>query len=98
MLRQVFCEGQGATLAFITTVTMLADWLTKSMADHAYATFLAALTARAYTFVASRSGTGIRTTMVDKQATAKAPLAVTALRVRSRAATDGSGGGPGTDT
>ena len=37
MLRQVFCEGQGTTLAFITAVKMLADLLTKSMEDHAYA-------------------------------------------------------------
>ena len=31
MLRQVFCEAQGATLAFVTTATMLADALTKAL-------------------------------------------------------------------
>ena len=31
MLRQVFCGAQGATLAFLTTATMLADALTKAL-------------------------------------------------------------------
>ena len=31
MLRQVFCGAQGATLAFVTTATMLADALTKAL-------------------------------------------------------------------
>ena len=31
ILRQVFCGAQGATLAFVTTATMLADALTKAL-------------------------------------------------------------------
>ena len=54
MLREVFCEAQEATLAFVTTATMLADhclWL------------LAGMNARRHVFVTCDSSTGVKTTL-----------------------------------
>ena len=56
MLRQVFCGAQGATLAFVTTATMLADALTKALVH--CPSLLAAMNARRYVFVTSDSSTG----------------------------------------
>ena len=46
MLRLAFCGAQGATLAFVTTATMLADALTKALVH--CPSLLAALHARLY--------------------------------------------------
>ena len=48
MLRQVFCGAQGATLAFVTTATMLADALTKALVH--CPSLLAAMNARRHVF------------------------------------------------
>ena len=48
---------------FITMVTMLAHFLTKSMPDYGYAPLLAALAARTFVFTPSKSGTGIKSTI-----------------------------------
>ena len=61
MLRQVFCGAQGATLAFVTTATMLADALTKPLVH--CPSLLAAMNARHYVFLTSESSTGERTTL-----------------------------------
>ena len=60
MLRRVFCGAQGATHAFVTTVTMLADALTKALVH--CPSLLAAMIARRHVFVTSDSSTGVRTT------------------------------------
>ena len=61
MLRQVFCGAQEATLAFVTTATMLADALTKALVH--CPSLLAAMNARRYVFVTSDSSTGVKTTL-----------------------------------
>ena len=61
MLRQVICGAQGATLAFVTTATMLADALTKALVH--CPSLLAAMNARRYVFVTSDSSTSVRTTL-----------------------------------
>ena len=61
MLRQVFCGAQGATLAFVTTATMLADALTKALVH--CPSLLAAMNARRHVFVTSESSTGVKTTL-----------------------------------
>ena len=53
MLRQVFCVAQGATLACVTTATMLADALTKALVH--CPSLLAAMNARRHVFVTSDS-------------------------------------------
>ena len=60
-MRQVFCGAQGATLAFVTTATMLVDALTKALAH--CPSLLAAMNARRYVFVTPDSSTGLRTTL-----------------------------------
>ena len=61
MLRQVFCGAQGATLAFVTTATMLADALTKALVH--CPSLLAAMNARRHVFVTSDSSKGVKTTL-----------------------------------
>ena len=61
MLRQVFCEAQGATLAFVTTATMLADALTKTLVH--CPSLLAAMNARRHVLVTCESSTGVKTTL-----------------------------------
>ena len=61
MLRQIFSGAQGATLAFVTTATMLADALTKALVH--CPSLLAAMNARRYVFVTPDSSTGVRTTL-----------------------------------
>ena len=61
MLRQVFCGAQGATLAFVTTATMLADALTKALVH--CPSLPAAMNARRHVFVTSDSSTGVKTTL-----------------------------------
>ena len=61
MLRQVFCGAPGATLAFVTTATVLADALTKALVH--CPSLLAAMNARRYVFVTPDSSTGARTTL-----------------------------------
>ena len=61
MLSQVFCGAQGATLAFVTTATMLADALTKALVH--CPSLLAAMNARRYVFVTSDSSTEVKTTL-----------------------------------
>ena len=61
MLRQVFCGAQGATLAFVTTATMVADALTNPLVH--WNSLLAAMNARRYVFVTSESSTGERTNL-----------------------------------
>ena len=61
MLRQVFCGAQGATLAFVTTATMVADALTKPLVH--CPSMLAAMNARHDVFVTSESSTGERTNL-----------------------------------
>ena len=61
MLRQVFCGAQGATLASVTTATMLADALTKALVH--CPSLLAAMNARRHVFVTSDSSTGVKTTL-----------------------------------
>ena len=61
MLRQVFCGAQGATLAFVTTATMLADALTKALVH--CPSLLATMNARRYVFVTSDSSTSEKTTL-----------------------------------
>ena len=51
ILRQVFCGAQGATLAFVTTATMLADASTKALVH--CPSLLAAMNARRHVFVTS---------------------------------------------
>ena len=59
MLRQVFFGAQGATLAFVTTATMLADALTKALVH--CTSLLAAMNARRHVFVTSESSTSVKT-------------------------------------
>ena len=61
ILRQVFCGAQGATLAFVTTATMLADALMKALVH--CPSLLAAMNARRHVFVTSESSTGVKTTL-----------------------------------
>ena len=61
MLRQVFCGAQGATLALVTTATMLAEALTKALVH--CPSLLAAMNARRHVFVTSESSTGVKTTL-----------------------------------
>ena len=61
MLRQVLCGAQGATLAFVTTVSMLADALTKALV-HCHS-LLAAMNTRRHVFVTSDSSTSVKTTL-----------------------------------
>ena len=60
MLRKVFCGAQ-ATLAFVTTATMVADALTKALVH--CPSLLAAMNARHHVFVTSDSRTGVKTTL-----------------------------------
>ena len=61
MVRHVFCGAPGATLAFVTTATMLGDALTKPLFH--CPSLLAAMTAHCCVFVTSDSSTGVRTTL-----------------------------------
>ena len=65
MLRQVFCWAQGATLALVTTATMLTDGLTKALVYCLL--LLAAMNARRYEFVTSDSRTSVKTTLPTPQ-------------------------------
>ena len=62
MLRQVFHGAQGATLAFVTTATMLADALTKALSPLPFVA-CGNMNARRYVFVTSEYSTGVRTTL-----------------------------------
>ena len=55
------CGAQGATLAFVTTATMLADALTKALVH--CPSLLAAINARRYVFVTSHSSRGVKKTL-----------------------------------
>ena len=59
MLREVFFRAQGATLAFVTTATMLADAFTKALVH--CPSLLAAMNARRHVFVTYDSSTGVKT-------------------------------------
>ena len=61
MLRQVFCGAQGATLAFVTTTTMIADALAKALVH--CPSLRAAMSARRYVFVTSDSSKCVKTTL-----------------------------------
>ena len=61
MLRQIFCGAHRATLAFVTTATVLADALTKALVH--CPSLLAAMNARRDVFVTSDSSTGVKTTL-----------------------------------
>ena len=61
MLWQVFSGAQGATLAFVTTATMLAGALTKALVH--CPSLLAAINARRHVFVTSDSSTSVKTSL-----------------------------------
>ena len=58
---KVFCGAQGATLAFVTTATMLADALTKALVH--CPSLLEVMNARRHVFVTSESSTSVKTTL-----------------------------------
>ena len=58
---QIETGAQGATLAFVTTATMLADALTKALVH--CPSLLAAMKAHRHVFVTSESSTGVKTTL-----------------------------------
>ena len=93
MLGQVFCGAQGATLAFVTTATMLADALT--LVDCPL--LLAAMNARRHVFVISDSSTGVKTTLpMLSELMPTLKMAIGSQLIRSAESHSGSSG-PCTD-
>ena len=81
MLRQVFCGAQGATLAFVTTATMLADALTNALV---HCPLLAAMNARRHVFVTSESSTGVKTILpMPSEPTPTLKMAIGSQLIRS---------------
>ena len=88
MLRQVFCGAQGATLAFVTTATMLADALTKPLVH--CPSLLAAMNARRYVFVTSESSTEDRTNLrAPSEPAPTLKMAIRSQMIRSAASQSG---------
>ena len=84
MLRQVFCGAQGATLAFVRTATMLADALTKALAE---------MNARRHVFVTSESSIGVKTTLpMSSEPMPTLKMAIASQLIRSAESHSGSSG------
>ena len=95
ILRQVLCGAQGATLAFFTTATMLADALTKAVVH--CPSLLAAMNARRCVFVTSNSSTGVKTTLpMPSEPVPTLKMAIRSQLVRSAESHSGRSG-PCTD-
>ena len=91
MLRRVFCGAQGATLAFVTTTTMLADALTKALVH--CLSLLSAMNARRHVFVTSESSTGVKTTLpMSSESMPTLKMAIGSQLIRSAESHSGRSG------
>ena len=91
MLRHVFCGAQGATLAFVTAATMLADALTKALVH--CPSLLAAMNARRYVFVTSDSSTGVKATLpMPSEPVSTLKMAIGSQLIRSAESQSGKSG------